>query len=331
MERRLFLNKLFCSAAGIILLPAANIQALAKPEARKKIILKAGICSDAHRDLVPDNEFRLQSFINSMNDRGDIDFIIQLGDFCRPYAHNLPFMDIWKKFKGPAYHVIGNHEFDGGFTLNQVVAYLGAKEAYYSFDVNGYHFVVFNGNDKNPDNPSQGYPSYIGEEQRRWLADDLAKTKLPVIAFCHQSFDADLESIDNAADIRSMFERANEKAGFRKVRLIFSGHHHTDFHNIINGIHYVSLNSMAYEWIEGSRVECGCYPKEVEEKYPSVKYNMIPYKDPLWAVMTIYANGEIDIEGRRSEFMGPSPAERGINNEKNRIVPYISDRRLKKL
>ena len=150
-----------------------------------------------------------------------------------------------------------------------------------------------------------------------------------MIAFCHQSFDVHLESIEQAALTRSIFERANEKAGFRKLRLIFSGHHHTDMHHVINNVHYLSINSMSYYWISGSTKDCECYTKEIEAKYPSVRNNMIPYKDPLWAVMTIYADGEIAIEGRRTELMGPSPAERGISDAKKLIVPYISDRRLK--
>ena len=275
---------------------------------------------------MPDNEFRLQTFIDSMNERGDIDFIIQLGDFCFSHERNIPFMNIWNSFKGPRYHVIGNHEFDGGYTEEQVVKFLGAKGMYYSFDTNGYHFVVLNGNEKNPANPDIRYPRYISEEQRRWLADVLDKTDLPVIVFCHQSFDEKLESIEQAIHTRSIFERANEKAGFRKVRLVFSGHHHTDFHNIINGIHYVSINSMAYTWTGNgeSRHTCKWYTKEMEEKYPSVK-NFIPYKDPLWAVMTIYADGEIEIEGRQSEFICPLPDELRSNSR----VPAISYRILR--
>lgn len=307
----------------MVFLPSYGNRTSNKPDHRKNAILKVGICADVHRDLVPDNEWRLQTFIDSMNERGDIDFIIQLGDFACPHDYNISFMDIWNSFKGPTYHVIGNHETDGGFTHNQVVDFLGAKGTYYSFDTNGYHFVVLSGNDKNPDKPSRGYPSYIGEEQRRWLADDLDKTNLPVIVFCHQSINEKLGPIEQANYIRLIFERTNEKAGFRKVRLIFNGHHHTDFYNIINDIHYVSINSMSYQWF-GNPHQCKWYSKEMEEKYP-VK-NIIPYKDPLWAVMTIYADGEIAIDGRQSEFICPLPIE-FVDHEL--MVPFISDRLLK--
>ena len=319
MNRRSFLNRLSLAAASMVLLPSYSNRVSNK----KNVILKAGICADVHRDLVPDNEWRLQSFINSMNERGDIDFIIQLGDFCRLYERNIPFMNMWHSFHGPAYHVIGNHEFDDGFTQEQIIAYYGLKETYYSFDNNDYHFVILSGNDIKPTDPKY----LIGEEQRRWLADDLDKTNKPVIAFCHQSLDENLEDIGNAGLTRSIFERANEKAGFRKVRLIYSGHNHADFHSIINGIHYVTINSMAYQWF-GEPHDCNWYTEEIKQKYRRVNH-FIPYKDPLWAVMTIYADGEIDIEGRSSEFLCPlTDEQRYVVNGMDIYVPFISNRRL---
>ena len=40
----------------------------------------------------------------------------------------------------------------------------------------------------------------------------------------------------------------------------------------------------------------------------------------------IKISSEIIIEGRKTEFIGPSPAESGIAETRSRIVPYISDR-----
>ena len=329
MDRRSFLNKLSITSAGMLVLPTYGIKAYNKPDNQREIMLKAGVCADVHRDFMPDSILRLQTFIDSMNERGDIDFIIQLGDFSCPHDDNIPFMDVWNQFKGPAYHVIGNHEYDGGFTEEQVVSFFGSEGAYYSFDTKGYHFVVLNGNDPHPDKPDRprsDYISYIGEEQRRWLADDLDKTSLPVIAFSHQSIDEKLNGVEQSIHTRLVCERANEKAGFRKVRLIFSGHHHTDFHNTIHGIHHLSINSMSFIWIGlNYEHECKCWSKEIEEKYHLLKH-LIPYNDPLWAVMTIYSDGEIAIEGRQTGYTGPPPEELGLVSPW--YVPRISDRRL---
>ena len=337
MNRRYFLHRLSLSVAGMALLPSCGIKTSNKIDNQSNVILKAGICADVHRDIIPDNELRLQAFIDNMNERGDVDFIIQLGDFVNPYDYNIPFMNIWKKFQGPGYHVMGNHDTDYNFTQDQAVTFLGMKSPYYSFDTNGYHFIVLNGNESDPANPiildgprtlytNTGYDHHIGEEQRRWLADDIDKTNLPVIVFCHQSLDEKLLGVDQAtaAHVRLIFEKANEKTGFKKIRLVFSGHHHTDFHNIINDIHYLSINSMSFIWM-GWEFKSEYYSKEIEEKYPLVKY-IIPYKDPLWAVMTIYENGEIAIEGKQSGYSGTTPEETGIVSPWH--IPCISDRRL---
>lgn len=48
-------------------------------------IVRFGICSDVHKDIMHDADERLASFITEASER-DLDFIIQLGDFVRPYA-----------------------------------------------------------------------------------------------------------------------------------------------------------------------------------------------------------------------------------------------------
>jgi hypothetical protein len=54
---------------------------------------------------------------------------------------------------------------------------------------------------------------------------------------------------------------------------------------------------------------------------------MAPYRDPLFAFATFHPGGMIEIEGRRTEWVPPSPKERG-HPEADKLTPYISDRRL---
>ncbi|NIP96728.1 MAG: alkaline phosphatase, partial [Akkermansiaceae bacterium] len=49
---------------------------------------------------------------------------------------------------GPRYHVIGNHDTDGGYQREQTVAWWKMTARYYSFDHAGTHFVVLDGNDR---------------------------------------------------------------------------------------------------------------------------------------------------------------------------------------
>jgi len=54
----------------------------------KKRKLKFGVCADVHKDVMHDANFRLESFIEKASKK-NIDFIIQMGDFCRAYDYKL--------------------------------------------------------------------------------------------------------------------------------------------------------------------------------------------------------------------------------------------------
>jgi len=289
-------------------------------------IVRFGICSDVHKDIMHDADERLASFITEASER-DLDFIIQLGDFVRPYDYNLDFMSVWNSYPGNSYHVIGNHEPDGGFTKQDVVEYLGMPDMYYSFNINGVHFIVLDGNDFNP-SPGRppGYSRYIGEEQIEWLKNEISSTEENIIIFSHQSLENE-NGVENNLQIRSILEEENRSAGFNKILACFSGHHHTDYAVNINGIYYIQINSMSYNWVGGD-YQVIRYSEEIDEEYPWIKYT-IPYKDPLYAFVEI-GNEAIIIEGRETSFVGPGPEELGMPErpENNPIVPKISNREL---
>jgi predicted phosphodiesterase len=325
MDRRHFLRNttLAAMAGGTAIAragaPAGNDQFPA---------IRIGICADLHQDIMHDAPRRLQAFIDEMH-RQKPDLILQMGDFCTPIEKNRVILDIWEKFRGPRYHVIGNHDTDGGFTREQVVEFWNAPGKYYSFDQKGYHFVVLDGNEKRPGDTSRGYGRYITDPQLKWLEADLDKTELPVLVFCHQGWDNDIAGILNATKCRLVLERANTKAGRRKVQAVFSGHHHQDYHNTYNGIHYIQINSMSYYWV-GEEHPVIRYGESVDKEHPAIKYTA-PYKDPLWAIMDISRDGTLQIRGQRSEFVGPSPEEMGgmdIYAMGYTAAAYISDRKI---
>jgi len=107
--------------------------------------------------------------------------------------------------------------------------------------------------------------------------------------------------------VESVINEANAEA--TKVVACFCGHHHLDRYALKSGVHYVWINSISYNW--------------VGEQYG----RMAAYRDPLYAFVTFRADGSIEIEGRQSEWVPPSPAERGYPGS-NRLATYISDRKL---
>ena len=289
--------------------------------------IRFGLCADVHKDIIHDADTRLKIFIDRMN-REKVDFIMQLGDFCRPYDYNQDFLDIWNQFEGPRYHVLGNHDTDGGFTREQTLEFWWAKEKYYSFDLDGYHFIVLDGNDKKEQGPASGYPRYIVKQQAEWLKGDLAKTNSPTFIFSHQSIE-NTGGVENGQAIRSILEEANRKADFRKVVACFSGHHHADYYTVIEDIYYIQINSMSYEWL-GADYRHVRFSKAIEEVHPWVSYTA-PYKDALYAIVTIRSNGTIEIDGIRSEWIQPSPSELGVPEPKeiDKSTPGISSRVLR--
>jgi len=248
-----------------------------------------------------------------------------------PKKTNAPLMEVWNQFKGPKYHVIGNHDTDGGFKPEEVVDFWKAEGKYYSFDRNGFHFVVLNGNEHNESKSRPGgYARFISATQLDWLRKDLEASTLPSVICCHQGLDNDSGGLENGTLLRYTLEQANQKAGWKKVILVLSGHHHQDYYNRINDIHYVQINSASYQWLGDDFKEIR-YSEAVDKAHPLVKYT-VPYQDPLWATIEIDHKGRITIEGKKTVFVGSSPEKLGVKADDYiyPIVPYISSRNLPK-
>ena len=288
--------------------------------------LRFGLITDVHKDVMHDADDRLRAFIGDMN-TAKVDFIAQLGDFCVRKAANQGFLDIWNSFQGPRYHVLGNHDTDGGYKREQTVAWWKMPARFYSFDQGGLHFVILDGNDR-PEDHAGGYPRFIAEDQLDWLRNDLKDTNLLTVVFVHQSLERPEEGgVQNGAAVRSILEEANANAGQRKVIACFSGHHHRDYVRQINDIVYPQINSASYHWVGGDFLKVR-YSKEIDEAYPYIKYT-VPYKAPIFALVTIdQARGFMEITGKRSTFVGPPPWELGKDRklwDADTLTPHVSD------
>lgn len=288
--------------------------------------LRFGVITDVHQDVMHDGVGRVRAFAAAMT-RARADFVIQLGDFCVPHERNRPFLEAWNTFEGAKYHVLGNHDVDGGFKAEQALAYWGLREPYYTFDRGPVRAIVLNGNERG--GKAGGYPRFIGETQLAWLERQLARAGRPVMVFVHQPFD-DTDCIENSAAVRAVLERAERESPGR-VLCVFSGHHHQDYQCVINGIPYLQINSASYLWL-GSKLARETYPPDVHRAHEHMKY-VAAYRDPLWAVVTLDpAAATLTVQGRASRWVGPDPWERGADEKdrpRARIAPGISDRTVK--
>ncbi len=315
---------------GFLLLAMLLFTVYYKPLAAQDVV-RIGMCSDVHLPTMHDAKYRIATFIDSMK-AAKPDFIVELGDFLIPKDKYAPHFEIWNSFPGPRYHVIGNHEMDGGTSLEAALAYRNMSSSYYTFVQRGFQFIVLDGNDKQfPD--QTGYQTFIGKTQIEWLKTQLEIAEYPVVIFSHQGIGTDpgnpgeRYSIENNAEIRTIFEKHNLNNSATKVIACFNGHtHHDDAENIA-GIWYITINSMSYKWL-GEDYAHVRYSDEVDKNFKWIKYTA-PYKDPLFTIVEISTEGYIKIAGKYSTYVGPSPWELGYPERlKTYVKPQITERYL---
>jgi predicted phosphodiesterase len=234
-----------------------------------------GIVTDIHFAGIPDNGTRtysqslakLEECVDTMN-ANKVDFLIELGDFKdmslpadekTTLGYLQQIEDVFSRFGGKRYHVLGNHDEDC-ISKEQFLSVahnsrINDKKTYYSFNSGGYHFVVLDANfdstgiDFDHGRFDWGDPN-IPETELLWLEEDLAKTKRPVIVFIHQLLNgADPYLVKNALQVRAALESSG------KVKCVFQGHYHEGGYSEINGIHYYTLRSL----IEGQKPEGNSY------------------------------------------------------------------------
>jgi 3',5'-cyclic AMP phosphodiesterase CpdA len=303
-NRRNFITKVGLAAAAI---GATSLRSFAFNSRGKlsesKDLLRIGWITDLHHGYIKDATQRLEAFMEAVSGR-QLDLILQGGDFCHPTAEAKTFVQLWEQFKGDRYHVLGNHDMDHG-TKEQVMGLWGMKDKYYSFDKGGFHFVVMDCNyilkdGKYVDYANSNYyidqasRDLVNPEQIEWLKADLAATDKQTIIISHQAFDEiwDGWSVPNRHLVRKVIDDANNRTDFQKVIACFCGHHHLDDHSYINKVHYFQMNSASYYYTGDGFGSDGS--KSV-------------YKDPLYAFVTIDPAGQIIIEGKKSDFMKPTP------------------------
>ncbi len=321
LNRRTFLRRLAISSAAF----AGMGRGLGEGRVERKV--RFGLIADVHQDVMPDGLERVKAFVMAMR-AAKPDFVLQLGDFCVPAPRNQVFLEAWNEFPGRRFHVLGNHDMDGGFTREQTVAFNGMPGRHYAFDVGPVRNLVLDGNE--PGGTATGYRRFIGAEQLAWLESELARADRPCLLFVHQPFDADHTGcLENSAAVRAVVEQAERhKPG--SVVAVFSGHLHLDYARDVNGIQHVQINSASYWWLNAEAARRETFPPEVHRAHPYLTH-VAAYREPLWALVTLDLDrGELLIEGRSTEWIGPDPWERGEQTTwtKEQLRPAISDRRL---
>ncbi len=206
---------------------------------------------------------KLSKCVNHFNDM-DLGFVVHLGDFIdRDFSSFDVVGPIYKQLKMPKYHVLGNHDFSVSDNLKKdVPAKMGLSKKYYDFNLNGWRFIVLDGNDisfhaypKNSNEhkiASEYYEKHqisspkwngaIGPDQINWLKSVLHNAEQKgesVVLFCH--FPIFPENVHNLWNAPEIIEIINQ---YSCVKAYMNGHNHAGNYGIKEGVHYVTFKGM---------------------------------------------------------------------------------------
>ena len=260
LGRRAFLKGSTLFLAGSAFLPG---DLLAATEEKPK--LRLGLVTDLHyaeKEPTIGRYYResLTKLAEAAKqfDKEKPDLVVELGDL----IDGTDSVDVEKgylrriirEFPGKCHFVLGNHCVYS-LTKPEFLGTIGQEKSFYSFDANGYHFVVLDACFRADGQPYgrknfQWTDSNIPPSEAEWLQADLARTSHKTIVFVHQRLDVEPPvGVKNAPEIRKILEASG------KVLAVLQGHHHQNDYKEIGGVHYCTLMAM----VEGPGVVNNAY------------------------------------------------------------------------
>lgn len=295
--------------------------------------IKFAVFSDLHYDHIHDGLIRMKKFVADIRE-SDVDFTIELGDFCSPKQENQVLLDLLDSTGKPHYHTLGNHDSDL-FPREQVMNFLHMDSSYYAFNYGQVRFIVLDTCYMKTDtgyepycrnNYNKAYPyPILPDEQFRWLENQLKDASRYYVILSHHSFENEFagRGVNNREDVRALINRINETG--KRVLLCINGHDHGDSLVKIGRTYYFGVNSMSYIWL-GQKYEHYCYSGELHRQYPYLK-DMILYREGLYSIITITESGGLEIRGMRGHYQNISPKGLGLNGDVwngRSLLPVIS-------
>ena len=279
--------------------------------------VRFGIIADLHREIMHDAPQRLTAFIQAAREQ-NADFIVSLGDFCHSLEAHEDVRTIWNSFPGGRYLVLGNHDTDQSDKLTWM-RFFGLRRIYDSFDWGGFHFCLLDTNtvslegiDYDYGNRNyfafEDYRENLSASQLAWLKSDLAAAHGPTVLFSHASLADPNIGIRNRQQLREIvLDSRRQGPG---VIAAFNGHNHVDGCLVQDGVPYIDVNSASNCWL-GEAYACDTYGPQVECDHPWIRCTA-PYRDALFTFVELDDQTRtLSISGMQSEFVGPTPQQRG--------------------
>jgi 3',5'-cyclic AMP phosphodiesterase CpdA len=192
-------------------------------------------------------------FVRRMNDVVHPDLVVNLGDDIEDESREADLarygqcQTVLAGAKAPVVNVAGNHDLIhlNREDLNRFWGRSGPL--YHSFDLAGWHFVVLHTIER------KDVDVHIPAPQLEWLRADLGQGEAegPAIVLMHHSASeqdlddsrwwpgrAHLALVDERVELRRIFRESG------RVRAVFNGHLHWNHFDVIDGIPYVTIQSL---------------------------------------------------------------------------------------
>ncbi|GFP75323.1 metallophosphoesterase family protein [Clostridium fungisolvens] len=286
--------------------------------------VKFAVFTDLHYDHIHDGQRRLKNFIADIQEK-DIDFIVNLGDFCKATKNNNSLLDILNSTGRPYYNLIGNHDSDS-CDREEVLRFFGMKDSYYSFKYGDIKFIALDTCfiqydreyvpycKKNYDSSAGIYP-VLPEEELNWLKKELKEECPYFVILSHHSFENEFmkRGVHNRNEVQQLINDINKTE--KRVLMCLNGHDHADSIRKIGDTYYFAVNAMSYIWF-GPQYEHFTYSEDIHERYPFIK-DLVLYEEGLYTIVTILPDGNIKIDGMEGCFQTVSPKELGIEGDWN--------------
>lgn len=209
------------------------------------------------------SEQKLQECIDQLNTM-NLEYVVHLGDFIdRDFESFDVVGPVFQQLRMPGYHVLGNHDFSvADKHKSKVPKKMGLASRYYDFAVNGWRFVVLDGNDISFHAYPEGSAGYrtaeafyhenkisspkwngaLGAGQLSWLngvLETASGANEKVVLYCHfPVFPENGHNLWNAGEVIELLE------SHVCVVAYINGHNHAGNYGLRNGIHYLTLKGM---------------------------------------------------------------------------------------
>ncbi|MBS1994204.1 MAG: metallophosphoesterase [Cyanobacteria bacterium SZAS LIN-3] len=193
----------------------------------------------------------LNELTDAMSSQIQPQFVVQLGDLIEDAEEKnedagnyLSGLTTFERLPMPVLTVVGNHD-QVNLNVDELCRYGKTESLYFSRDMGDFHCVVlFSSSVAHTD-------IHIDKAQQDWLAADLAATQKPTLVFLHHPLDEqDLTGniwfekyphycfVEERADVRQILNHSG------KVCAVFNGHVHRNNLATIDGIAYVTIQSL---------------------------------------------------------------------------------------